>query len=103
MRVPKTVATSVETAATLRLSFIASSQGGIFEGIGPGVERKRLPYEIELPGWLVEAVKNDDKNWQEQIKQNQSGYEVEYPPAPPRPHRSFARFHARSSVPSTRV
>ena len=73
MSVPKIVATSVESAATRRLSFIDSYERLVGERIAPGVERERLPDEVELAGRLVEAVQDDHEDRQEQVQQHQPG------------------------------
>jgi hypothetical protein len=73
-------------------------QRGVTERLGPGVQRERLPDEVELARRLVEAVQHDDQDRQEEIPQHQQGVSVE------NPGPQLAGAHQlRSSVPSTLV
>ena len=81
-------------AAIRRLSFIASTSAGYWNGSRQASSENDFQTKLNFPAGLLKLYNIDHEDRQEQIRQHQHGVPVEEPRVQP-PHQ------ARSSVPST--
>jgi hypothetical protein len=65
----------------------------------PVFECELLPGDVEVAFWFVEAKRDNEKDWREEIQQPEASKNIERPT----PHLAACAHHAKSSVPKILV